>query len=154
MGSLLQLPSETQDCVLILLDAEDMLCLRATCRAARIEFSKTKLLQARARCLRDRFAVIVRRFLAYRKVEKLLCDRTWWQYGDIATANGETLRNTNYHWQVLLSTQALVAHGFSARLPDQNPASILDHMERTTGMDEQRFSPDYLFQVLYAAQVG
>lgn len=153
MANLLQLPSELQDSVLILLCARDLLRLRATCSsAARIVFSKEAFLRSRARCLRDRFVVIVRRFLAYRKVERFLSDRTWWEYGQ--EANTETARNTDYHWEVLLGTQALVTHGFSVKLPDANPASILDHLQGTTGMVGEIFNPSPVFRVLYATEVG
>lgn len=149
--SLWQLASELEDRVLLLLCAKDYLRLRSTCRVARDHFSKQLFLNSKTKRPGNRFAVFVLRFLAYRKVEKFLSDRTWWEYGaDMRTETA--IDDPELYRQVVQATRTIATYAFSAKLPRPNPLPILDYVTHDTS-DVKRFDMNILCRVLYATEV-
>lgn len=120
---LLLLPSDVLDLVLQHLPARELLRVRATCPYAKTYLDSPKLRELKVRLLSDRVVVIVRRYLAYRKVEKLLSDKTWWHDG----SGPVVYRNKKLAQH---ATRPLEDKALSPRL-GADPLSILERMRRT-----------------------
>lgn len=149
--SLWQLPLELEGRVLFLLSAQDYLRLRSTCTLARVHFSKQLFLESKTRRLGERFAVFVLRFLAYRKVEKFLSDRTWWEYGaDMRTETA--IDRPDLYREVIQATRTLATCAFSSKCSCPDPLLILECVTQDTS-DTELFNMNILCRVLYATEV-